>query len=641
MYSNIISLNLCALIIALSFMIIFLIRHPIMIFRDKVYLNIIITTVLVDIGAFAASSGLIMNYKALFVIRSIVIFLLFYAMTLWTLYVAAISNFKLRLNKIRPIIIIVLFAISLMIGINAVTKSLFYINSSFEYKETNLFKTIYGLAFTASFVTASLFFIPARVYLSIENTFIYIFILLSCTGAIVIESFFPKEEALQLAITISVVSIYFTIQAPETFTDSMTGLFNEEAFNKLCAKKISGKKKTHCIAICLHDAKILKAYVQQDRTELVNKIRKKYFGKSLKNSLVFKFFPGCYLIVLDKEDEEYANRTLEKAHDIFSNFRTGPNKTVYIPTTVSLISCPEQASSTEEIKAFLDYIMHTGIEENLSLVKSQDLPVENIHFIFKTQRLLKNAEAEGRLKVLYQPIYSIKTKSYDMAEALLRMTDEKGNFISPSVFIPLSERNGSILELENFMINEVCRTFSERHLASYGLQNIGINLSPVECIQDNLKDNINGILKRYSLQKSCISIEITETASGISTEAFNTNIMSLAQDGYNICLDNLGTGNTAINKLMTLPFSIAKIDKSIVIPAFSGGEKERILFDSILKIANISKPKVVIQGIETEEGANAASKVNADYIQGYYYSTPLAEDEFVEFLKKNKQQGNI
>ncbi len=641
MHSSIITFNLCALIISSSFLIIFLIRQPLMIFQDKVYLNVVIATVITDICSVLDSGEIIRDYRTLFVMRNIIVSMLFYTMFLWPIYFAALFNFKLRLSKLKPVIVVALLPIAAMIVINIFTKCLFYINSSFDYVETNLFKTMYMIGLAACFIASTCFFVPARIYTSLENIFIYIFVLIACTSAVAVENFYPKEELLQLAISISIVSIYFTMPAPESFVDSMTGLLNEEAFNKLCAKKISGKRKTYCIAVCLHDAKIVTAYVQRDRTEMVTEIKKRAFGKMLKNSLIFKFFPGGYLIVLDKEDEAYANSVLEKAHEFFCNFRTGPEKAVRIPSTVSLICCPEHASSTDEIKAYLEHILDKGIEENLSLVKTHDLPVDNIHFIFKTQKLLNNAEKEGRLKVLYQPVYSIKTKAFETAEALLRMTDEKGNYISPSVFIPFAERNGSILELENFMINEACRTYSEKHLASYGLKSIGINLSMAECIQDNLSDTISGILKRYSMQKSCISIEITESATGFATESFSSNLQALSRAGYEICLDNMGTGNSSLEKLMSIPFSSVKIDKSIVIPAFSGGEKERILFDSILEITHIFNAKVVIQGIETKEGAEAASKLDADYIQGYYYSNPLEEDEFEEFLKKNRQNGNI
>ncbi|MBQ2479667.1 MAG: EAL domain-containing protein, partial [Treponema sp.] len=485
MPNTIITFDLCALIIAASFLIIFLIRQPLMIFQDKVYLNIVVATVIIDLGSVIDSSGLIGSATGLFVLRNIIVTLFFYTMFLWPIYFAALFNFKLSLGKLKPAIIVLALAVSAILVINFFTKSLFYIDSSLKYKETSLFQTIYSVALAISFITATCFFIPARVYTSVENTFIYIFVLLSCIVALVVENVLHTEEIFPLAISISIVSIYFTMPAPESFVDRMTGLFNEEGFNKLCAKKISGKRKTYCIAVCLHDAKIVTAFVQRDRTEMVTEIKKRAFENLLKNSLIFKFFPGTYLIVLDKEDENFANTVLKKAHEIFTNFRAGKEKSILIPATVSLICCPDQASSTDEIKAYLMHILDKGIEENLSLVKSQDLPVENIHFLFNTQNLLNNAEEEGRLKVLYQPIYSLKTKTYDTAEALLRMTDKNGNVISPSVFIPISERNGSILELENFMMNEVCRTFTERHLGSYGLQTIGINLSSVECIQDN------------------------------------------------------------------------------------------------------------------------------------------------------------
>ncbi|MBQ5432602.1 MAG: hypothetical protein IIU30_04005, partial [Treponema sp.] len=94
MPNTIISFDLCALIIAASFLIIFLIRQPLMIFQDKVYLNIVIATVIIDLGSVIDSSGLIGSATGLFVLRNIIVTLFFYTMFLWPIYFAALFNFK-------------------------------------------------------------------------------------------------------------------------------------------------------------------------------------------------------------------------------------------------------------------------------------------------------------------------------------------------------------------------------------------------------------------------------------------------------------------------------------------------------------------------------------------------------------------
>ena len=179
-------------------------------------------------------------------------------------------------------------------------------------------------------------------------------------------------------------------------------------------------------------------------------------------------------------------------------------------------------------------------------------------------------------------------------------------------------------------MNEVCRTFSERHLGSYGLQTIGIYLSSVECIQDNLRDTINGILKKYSLPHSCISIEITETAAGQASESFNTNIQALSQDGYSICLDNLGTGNTSLKKLMSIPFNIIKIDKSIV-DNYLRDETEGFI-SSLSKLIHSLNMAITVEGVEEEWQFKTLKKWKFDYIQGFLFSRPLNGEEAGRFI---------
>ncbi len=252
--------------------------------------------------------------------------------------------------------------------------------------------------------------------------------------------------------------------------------------------------------------------------------------------------------------------------------------------------------------------------------------------------ILNRAIMERGFEMYYQPIYSVKDKSFTSAEALIRLKDDTYGAISPGLFIPAAESMGLILPIGEYVLETVFRFISHNNLKSLGLECIDINLSVAQCLQKGLPARIRQLQEEYQIDPAQVNFEITETTYDDIGNLAERNIQELVEMGYRFSLDDYGTGYSNMRRVSRLPLSIIKIDKSLVndIRSESGW---RIIKNVIRMMKDVDK-KLVAEGVETEEDFLRLSELECDYIQGFYFSKPLSRDEFKEFCMKHRQEAD-
>ena len=236
------------------------------------------------------------------------------------------------------------------------------------------------------------------------------------------------------------------------------------------------------------------------------------------------------------------------------------------------------------------------------------------------------------MSVYYQPIYSCEKQRITGAEALVRMKDEKGNFISPEDFIPIAEKNGCIYRIGEFVFDSVCRTMKKIEPEYYGIEKIDVNLSVMQCMQRNMAESLLSIAQSYKVDLKHINFEITETASADYPEVLKQNMLKFDEAGIELSLDDYGSGYANMNYMISLPFKMIKIDKGIVWAAFSSAKVMMALRATITMIKSLGMT-VLAEGVETEEQKIWLEENGCDFLQGYYFSRPIPQDEYVELLE--------
>lgn len=235
--------------------------------------------------------------------------------------------------------------------------------------------------------------------------------------------------------------------------------------------------------------------------------------------------------------------------------------------------------------------------------------------------------------VVYQPIYSASHGRFRSAEALLRLDDKKLGQVRPDEFIPIAEKSGLIVDIGKFVLEEVCRFISRNNLAELGLEYIEVNLSVVECLHDNLVDNVMEILNRNGVDSKFINFEITETASETFPETVMQNLNRLAERGICFSLDDYGTGYSNIKRILTMPLRIIKLDKEIIHAYFSmeTSEADIVMLETMRMFKKLNK-LVVAEGIETKEQAERLIRMGCEFLQGYYFARPMSSGDLIETL---------
>ena len=302
----------------------------------------------------------------------------------------------------------------------------------------------------------------------------------------------------------------------------------------------------------------------------------------------------------------------------------------------SWIYIPEStiAQSEDELLAFLRYARQNLLKERRFCVVNQSV-VEEMIQEKSMEELMIGAINRNAVEVYYQPIYSTREHRFTSAEALIRIRDEGGNLVPPGKFIPIAEKNGMILKLGKIVFRKVCQFIKENHTEQYGLHYIEVNLSVVQCAYDHLAADYINIMNAYHVDPKQINLEITESASSNAKKTLLDNMNILLDYGVSFSLDDFGTGQSNLNYIVDMPVSIVKFDRSMT-QAYFENDKARYVMDAAMHMIHGMKLEIVSEGIETREAFETMERLNIGYIQGYYFSKPLPQKEYLEFLKAHQ-----
>jgi EAL domain-containing protein (putative c-di-GMP-specific phosphodiesterase class I) len=160
---------------------------------------------------------------------------------------------------------------------------------------------------------------------------------------------------------------------------------------------------------------------------------------------------------------------------------------------------------------------------------------------------------------------------------------------------------------------------------------INVNLSVLQCMQDNFVEHIISIVESYDIPKSLINFEITESVSASDYRILSDVVGALKKNGFQFSMDDYGTGYSNMHSLFSLAFDIVKIDKSILWDSEESSLGEIILENCVHMIRQMGR-KVLVEGVETKEHADKLKNLGVDYLQGFYFSRPIPKNEFLQLI---------
>ncbi|WP_081795438.1 EAL domain-containing protein [Butyrivibrio sp. MC2021] len=486
------------------------------------------------------------------------------------------------------------------------------------------------------FIFATYLLIKYTKTLSSEKAIaLWLFYFLMMAG-IPIRIMSKSGSVFEFSISIALLLCVYTFQNPSEFVDRMSGAGTRNALNFYISTSLIQKKEFTILGIHVDKlAVILGVEPMEAASDLLNQISS-YLKELCPDGNLF--YPGeaDFMMVFPDmtPDESVIEKTVEQIRKRFKEpwkIRGDEIKLLQSPYTIGF---PEEVDSMDRYSEVMSVLSKAILRQNRDILRVSDLSLKMVEHDKKIDNIVKHALDDGHMEVYYQPIYTPATGRFSSCEALLRLKDPQLGFISPAVFMPIAERNGTILAIDKYVLSSVCEMISTTAAREYGLEYVEINLSIVDCIQTNLAENVLKTLSKYDVKPSEINLEITETSEEGINAVMEENVRKLMAAGVDFSMDDFGTGYSNIARVANMPVKIFKLDKSIIQSAFDSEVNYMVMYNMVKIIKSLGK-EIVAEGVETGEQARQIIKLGCNHIQGFFYSRPMPKDQFVEFLKEH------
>lgn len=430
---------------------------------------------------------------------------------------------------------------------------------------------------------------------------------------------------LSLGITI----LYLTIGNPIAYIDQLTGVFSKQYFDKWYREQLPSGKPVHIISVAVTGMKrVNKVFGNSLGDSLLIALAKKLqqIGRPLEIFRIAdtKFF----LVVHTLADYEHCRQ--EVLNLLSGGFDLSGEKINPAAVICGIVNC--QTLKADQLLSYTEYMKSLAASgTEITLIQSSEKIMDGFLYEQDVERFLAEAIEKDLLEVHYQPIYSIEKEGYVSLEALSRLRHPVLGAVPPDMFITLAEKSGQISDLGLLQFRRICRFISGHPSMMEKVGSVKFNLSPLQLLTKGYSRQLLNIIEEYQLPRSFFQFEITETTATEYSEVLTGAVNEFLSNQIGLCLDDFGSGYANINAVLKMPFSVIKLDRSLLSGICEDDQSARF-YHSLVSVLQDMGYQLIAEGAETAEEVEKLRGWGVDMIQGYYFSRPLCEADLLQLL---------
>ena len=447
---------------------------------------------------------------------------------------------------------------------------------------------------------------------------------------VVIQSIYHDVLLTGFGIAMCIAILFFTINNPYQHMDSLTGLFDLNYFREQCSHFVQRKKSFHVLAVDLCQLKRINRILGTDVGNRALIQMAQMLQQAGKNIRVFRSSGKRFLLICPTISEyEAAQRRIQ---EMFSQPLEINGNSISSPVAICGIIHAEELDSCEFLLGYLDYLSSLIASTSRTvLIQGDQKTLKGFRYTQEIEHFLQTALKEDLFEVYFQPVYSTGQKRYVTIEALSRLRHPTLGPVSPEVFISIAEKSDQIARLGLLQMRRICAFLKAHPQLMEQIQNVKINLSPIELLKKGHIQQLVNTIRDSGIPASYFSFEITETvATDYSENLWNT-IDLFTSAGIGLCLDDFGSGYANLNSVLKLPFSVIKMDRSLLSDICTD-EKAAALYRNTVSVLRNMGFTVVAEGVENSTELDLLSGWGVDMIQGFYFSPPVSCSKLLELL---------
>ena len=256
----------------------------------------------------------------------------------------------------------------------------------------------------------------------------------------------------------------------------------------------------------------------------------------------------------------------------------------------------------------------------------------------KIERYIPIAFSHKEFYVVYQPKVDLTNGKVIGAEALVRWESPELGLCMPDEFITLFERNGYINRLDFYVYQQVFEFLEERIKAGKPNVPISVNMSRFHLGDEGFVKKFCDLFEQYDIPTSLIEVEIIERSVGVGDNRLVEVTRQLHEKNFRVAIDDFGSGESSLNIISEIPADVLKLDQKFMRVDKNGklpSEDEYKIVAKIVEMAKSLGKETICEGVETEQQIAFLRSVDVNYVQGYYYSRPLREEDFIDYLERH------
>ena len=299
--------------------------------------------------------------------------------------------------------------------------------------------------------------------------------------------------------------------------------------------------------------------------------------------------------------------------------------------SVGIAHYPRDAEGATELVRCADVAMyHAKRQEHANVARfDPSMDARNREHLALEEEL-RRALAHGELVLHYQPRVELASGRVSALEALARWPHPTRGLVPPDVFIPIAEQTGLIHAIGRLALADAMGALERAHVLGLERLRVGVNLSPTELARSSLLSEVRALLPERLPAGRALEIEVTEQAAFDELASASATLAGLRALGVRVALDDFGQGFSSLAHLRQLPIDVLKIDRAFV-RGLPSDAADAALVRAVVQVATALRVRVVAEGVETREQADALRALGVHEGQGYYFARPLPLEEALAF----------
>ena len=312
--------------------------------------------------------------------------------------------------------------------------------------------------------------------------------------------------------------------------------------------------------------------------------------------------------------------------------------TIKVSATIGITIYPHDAATAEQLLKNAENVMQLaktqGGNRYQFYVANVDQKIRQTKVL---EKQLATAVDDNQLELAFQPQVNLLTGEVRGVEALVRWRHPERGVISPNEFIPLAERTGAIVAIGEWVLKTSCEALHKWHALGFNHLTISVNVSANQLHQSDIVNTVRQLLESTQVSAHYLVLELTETAIMNNVDLAIRLLRQIKQLGVQLAIDDFGTGYSSLAYLKKMPMDEIKIDRSFVQDMLEDPDNGTIV-DAIIQLGHSLNLSVIAEGTETLDQIRYLQECECDVAQGYYYSQPMTEEDFLALMTNQRNQ---